>query len=91
MFIVFGGDISLVLLTLEISLCKNNSHDLHRVITHSLVLVIISGMLQLTVMISFVIPGMLPWTVMVFRVIPGMLQLTVMISCVMPDICYHGQ
>ncbi len=41
MFIVVGRDISLVLLTHEIFLCKNNSHDLHRVITHSLVLVII--------------------------------------------------
>ncbi len=41
MFIVFGRDISLVLLTRQISLHKNNSHDLHRVITHSLVLVII--------------------------------------------------
>ncbi len=37
MFIVFGRDISLILQTREISLCKNNSHDLHRVITHSLV------------------------------------------------------
>ncbi len=41
MFIVFGRDISQVLWTREISLCKNNSHDLHRVITHSLVLVIL--------------------------------------------------
>ncbi len=41
MFIVFGSDISLVLQTREISLLKNNSHDLHRVITHSLVLVIL--------------------------------------------------
>ncbi len=40
MFIVFGRDISLVLQTREISLRKNNSHDLHRVITLSLVLVI---------------------------------------------------
>ncbi len=37
--IVFGRDVSLVLRTHEISLCKNNSHDLHRVITHSLVLI----------------------------------------------------
>ncbi len=42
MFIVFGRDISLILRTREISLHKNNSHDLHRMITHSLVLVIIS-------------------------------------------------
>ncbi len=42
-FIVFGRDISLVLRTHETSLHKNNSHDLHRVITHSLVLVIIPG------------------------------------------------
>ncbi len=42
MFIVFGRDISLVLRTSEISLLKNNSHDLHRVITHSFVLVIVS-------------------------------------------------
>ncbi len=41
MFIVFGRDTSLILWTREISLRKNNSHDLHRVITHSLVLVII--------------------------------------------------
>ncbi len=41
MFIVFGRDISLVLWTREISLLKNNSHDLHWVITHSLVLVIL--------------------------------------------------
>ncbi len=41
MFIVFGRDISLILRTHEISLLKNNSHDLHRVITHSLVLVIL--------------------------------------------------
>ncbi len=40
MFIVCS-DIALVLWTLEISLHKSNSHDLHRVITHSLVLVII--------------------------------------------------
>ncbi len=40
MFIVFGRDISLILWTLAISLHKNNSHDLHRVITHSFVLVI---------------------------------------------------
>ncbi len=44
MFIVFGRDISLVLWTSEISLLKNNSHDLHRVITHSLVLVILYWM-----------------------------------------------
>ncbi len=42
MFIVFDRDISLFLRTREISLPKNNSHDLHRVITHSLVLAIIS-------------------------------------------------
>ncbi len=41
MWIVFDRDISLVLHTREISLHKNNSHDLHRVITHSHVLVII--------------------------------------------------
>ncbi len=41
MFVVFGRDISLILRTLEISLLKNNSNDLHRVITHSLVLVIL--------------------------------------------------
>ncbi len=41
MFIVFGRDISRVHMTSEISLCKNNSHDLHRVITHLLVLVIV--------------------------------------------------
>ncbi len=41
MFIVFGRDISLIMQTREISLRKNNSHDLHRVITHSLVLVIL--------------------------------------------------
>ncbi len=41
MFIVFGMDISLVLWTHEISLHKNNSHDLHIVISHSLVLVIV--------------------------------------------------
>ncbi len=46
MFIVFGRDISLVLRTREISLHKNNSHDLHRVITHSLVLVIILAILM---------------------------------------------
>ncbi len=39
MFIVFGRDISLILQTHEISLHKNNSHDLHIVITHSLVFV----------------------------------------------------
>ncbi len=43
MWIVFGRDISLVQRTREISLHKNNSHDLHRVITHSLVLVIVPG------------------------------------------------
>ncbi len=43
MFIVFGRDISLVLRIHEISLCKINLHDLHRVITHSLVLVIKLG------------------------------------------------
>ncbi len=32
-----------VLWTCEISPCKNNSYDLHRVITHSLVLVILSS------------------------------------------------
>ncbi len=41
MFIVLGRDISLVLWTHEISLHKNNSHDLRREITHSVVLVII--------------------------------------------------
>ncbi len=41
MFIVFDSDISLILRTREISLHKNNSHDLHRVITHALVLVIL--------------------------------------------------
>ncbi len=41
MFIVFGRDISRVRRMSEISLHKNNSYDLHRVITHSLVLVII--------------------------------------------------
>ncbi len=40
MWIVFVKDISLILQTHEISLDKNNSHNLHRVITHSLVLVI---------------------------------------------------
>ncbi len=43
MFIVFGRGISLVLWTREISISKKNSHNLHRVITHSLVLVIILG------------------------------------------------
>ncbi len=37
----FGMDISLILRTREISLHKKNSHDLHRVLTHSLVLVIL--------------------------------------------------
>ncbi len=41
MFTVFGRDISLVLQTREISLSKNNKHDIHIVITHLLVLVII--------------------------------------------------
>ncbi len=41
-FIVFGMDISWVLQTHEIFLRKNNSHDLNRVITHPLVLVIIT-------------------------------------------------
>ncbi len=40
-FIVCGRDISIVLQTHEISLRKTNSHDLYRVITHSLVLVIV--------------------------------------------------
>ncbi len=43
MWIVFCRDISLVLQTREISLRKNNSHDLHRVIRHSLVPVVVSG------------------------------------------------
>ncbi len=41
MFIVFGGHCQPLLRTREISLHKNNSHDLHRVITHSLDLVIL--------------------------------------------------
>ncbi len=41
MFIVFSRDIKLVLQTHEISLCRINSHDLHRIITHSLILVIV--------------------------------------------------
>ncbi len=43
MFIVFGRDISFFLQTREISLHKNNSHDLHIVITHRLVLGIVYG------------------------------------------------
>ncbi len=43
MFIVFGRDISLILQTHEISPHKNNSHDLHTMITQSLVLVILFG------------------------------------------------
>ncbi len=41
MFIVFDRDISHVLQTREISLHKNNSDFPYRVITHSLVLVIL--------------------------------------------------
>ncbi len=41
LFIAFGRDISLILQTREISLFKNNSCDLHWVITHSHILVII--------------------------------------------------
>ncbi len=40
MFIVFGRDVSLILQTHEISLHKNDSHNVHIVFTHSLVLVI---------------------------------------------------
>ncbi len=42
MFIMFGRVISLIRQTLQISLHKNNSHDLHIVITHTFVLAIIS-------------------------------------------------
>ncbi len=49
----FGMDISLVLQTREISLLKNNSHDLHRVITHSLVLVIGLGCNDSMVLLCF--------------------------------------
>ncbi len=43
MSIVFYRDISLILRTCEISLYKNNSHDLHIVITHSLVPAMVIG------------------------------------------------
>ncbi len=54
MFIVFDRDISLILQTREISLHKNNSHDLHIVIIHSFVRVLLCHTMACFFVISYI-------------------------------------